>query len=301
MNENKLRPVAALLFAATMWGIVWYPYRLLEKAGMAGEVSTLVTYVVALLATSLLYPRAWREVSRAPGVLFMVALSAGWCNLAYVLGILHGEVVRVLLLFYLAPLWTVPLARLVLGENIARMGYAVVLLAFSGAVVMLWNPALGLPVPATMAEWLGLSAGFTFAFANVMVRKAENCGVVIKTLSVFLGVVLVSFIAVLLDRDRLLSQTSNLLNSAPLVILIAAMLVTMSLAVQYGLSHVPATRAIVIMLFELVVAAVAAYFLADEVMGVQEWIGGAMIIAASLFSGQLEPRDRPLEHVPAPG
>jgi len=37
-----------------------------------------------------------------------------------------------------------------------------------------------------------------------------------------------------------------------------------------------------------VVAAVAAYFLSDERMGVQEWIGAVMIITASLFSGHME-------------
>jgi drug/metabolite transporter (DMT)-like permease len=58
----------------------------------------------------------------------------------------------------------------------------------------------------------------------------------------------------------------------------------LSVAVQYGLTHVPANRAIVIMLFELVVAAVAAYLLTDEAMTLKEWIGGAMIVFASLFS-----------------
>ncbi len=41
------------------------------------------------------------------------------------------------------------------------------------------------------------------------------------------------------------------------------------------------------MLFELVAAAVAAYFLTDEVMALREWIGGAMIISASLFSARM--------------
>ncbi|HEY9194162.1 MAG TPA: EamA/RhaT family transporter, partial [Methyloversatilis sp.] len=35
-------------------------------------------------------------------------------------------------------------------------------------------------------------------------------------------------------------------------------------------------------------AAASSWWLADEVMGLKEWTGGAMIIAASLFSGHLE-------------
>jgi drug/metabolite transporter (DMT)-like permease len=56
---------------------------------------------------------------------------------------------------------------------------------------------------------------------------------------------------------------------------------------QYGLTHVPANQAIVIMLFELVAASIAAYFLADEVMTLREWAGGAMIVSASLFSAKI--------------
>jgi drug/metabolite transporter (DMT)-like permease len=41
------------------------------------------------------------------------------------------------------------------------------------------------------------------------------------------------------------------------------------------------------MLFELVVAAIAAYFLTDEAMTPREWIGGLMIISASLFSATM--------------
>ena len=62
----------------------------------------------------------------------------------------------------------------------------------------------------------------------------------------------------------------------------------MTYAVQYGLSHAPANQAIIIFLFELVVAAVSSYFLADEALSLHEWIGAALIIAGSLFSGHME-------------
>jgi len=58
--------------------------------------------------------------------------------------------------------------------------------------------------------------------------------------------------------------------------------------VQFGLSHAPANQAIIIFLFELVVAAVSSYFFADEALSVREWTGAALIIAGSLFSGHIE-------------
>ncbi|MFP3693698.1 EamA/RhaT family transporter, partial [Burkholderia sp. SIMBA_048] len=40
--------------------------------------------------------------------------------------------------------------------------------------LMLWSPALGLPLPANPAEWAGLAAGLSFAMSNVLVIKASR-------------------------------------------------------------------------------------------------------------------------------
>jgi drug/metabolite transporter (DMT)-like permease len=68
---------------------------------------------------------------------------------------------------------------------------------------------------------------------------------------------------------------------------IALALLLATFTVQYGLAHIPANRAVVILLFELVVAALSSRWLAGEIMDVREWIGGGMIVAATLFSIRL--------------
>jgi len=60
-----------------------------------------------------------------------------------------------------------------------------------------------------------------------------------------------------------------------------------SFAVQYGLTHTPANQAIVIFLFELVFAAIAAYLLVGEKMTTQEMLGALLIVSASLLSGKV--------------
>jgi drug/metabolite transporter (DMT)-like permease len=63
-----------------------------------------------------------------------------------------------------------------------------------------------------------------------------------------------------------------------------------SVALQFGLTHVSANYAAVIMLFELIVAAIAAHYLAGEVAHAQDWLGGAMIVAAGLYATWAESR-----------
>jgi drug/metabolite transporter (DMT)-like permease len=280
-------PTWALLLGAALWGVVWYPYRLLAGAGLDGIWATVITYGVALAIGIALFPREAARLVRMPPSAIVMGLAIGWSNLAYVLGVLDGEVMRVLLLFYLAPLWTVPLAWLLLRERLDAAGFAVMALAFSGAMAMLWKPSLGVPWPTARAEWLGLAAGFLFALGNVLIRRLATMTDAGKSIVIWAGVTLAALAHLPASRLDAATAWSAAAGQAPLVGGIGASLVAMSLALQYGLARMPANRAIVILLSELVVAAVAAYALAGEVLKPQDWIGGSLIVAASVVSGWL--------------
>ena len=277
--------VAALFAGATVWGLVWYPYRLIEAAGMSGLLATTLTYAVALVLGLALFYRQLRgvRVDRWP---VAIAIASAGCNLGYVLAVLHGEIMRVLLLFYLAPLWTVLLARLLLNERLTRAGLAVVALSLTGATIMLWHPETGLPWPRQGAEWLGLGAGFMFALSNVLIRRADHYSIALKSMAVFAGIVLIGLLGILLLEPVAVPAASGRVWA--LLLAVGVVLLVINPVVQYGLARVAAGRAIVIFLFELMVAAFASWWLADEVMDAREWLGGALIVAASLFSAKLE-------------
>lgn len=278
-------PAWALLAGAALWGVVWYPYRVLAAAGLDGLWSTLLTYGLALGVGLAIFRRQARILARPPLPAIVMGAAIGWSNLAYVLGVLQGEVMRVLLLFYLAPLWTVPLAALLLRERLDRRGALVMALAFSGAVVMLWHPELGVPWPRGQAEWLGVAAGFLFALGNVLVRKLSQLDDAEKSIVIWAGVSGAALVHLGWSPVTSGGAMAALAASWPIVVGVGLALVAMSLSLQYGLSRLPANRAIVILLSELVVAAIAAYFLTGERLRVQDWFGGGLIVLATLASG----------------
>ncbi|PWB64349.1 MAG: hypothetical protein C3F16_03840 [Betaproteobacteria bacterium] len=290
-------PVASLLVGASLWGVVWYPYRLLGAAGLDGAWASALTYGVALAVGSAIFLGHWRDVARAPWACLAMGLAIGWSNLAYVIGVLEGEVMRVLLLFYLAPLWTVPLARVLLGERLDARGALVMVVALAGAAVMLWHPETGAPWPSSRAEWLGLVAGFFFALGNVLVRALAQLRDTTKSLAIWAGVTAAALLYLPWAPTAAPAAMAAAAASWPVWVAVGFALLAMSLALQYGLSRVPANRAIVILLFELVVAAAASWWLAGETLRAQDWIGGALVVAASLVSG-LEPPRRPPKRVP---
>lgn len=287
-SKQKIAAVSSLLFGATTWGLVWYPYRLLEQLGVSGALSSLITYLIPLLAGAVFFRKAWSGLREYRGMLVAIGLTAGWTNLAYVLAILHGEVMRALLLFYLSPLWTVLLAHLLLGEKPNAYGWTVIAMAFTGAMIMLWQPSVGLPLPTNSAEWLALSAGFMFAATNVLSRRGAEIPVDLKSLGVWAGVSVLSLLALLVRPEQALAMTGLSAYGWAMLVAVGAVMFLVTVTVQYGLTHTPANQAIVIFLFELVVAALSSHFLANENMGLREWLGGALIVAATLFSGRLE-------------
>jgi drug/metabolite transporter (DMT)-like permease len=288
VKKNNMVAVSSLLAGALVWGLIWYPYRALESAGVGGALSAFLTYLFALLPALFLFRDRRSQLRKSPWLLAALALAAGICNLGYVLAMIYGEVVRVMLLFYLAPLWTLLFSRLLLGEKAGPVGYLVIALSLAGAIVMLWHPGARWAQPFTIAEWLGLAAGMAFAMMNVLSRKAVEIDEAIKAGSAWAGVTVIGLVVMVLTEHPVQALAGMDADAWLLVALVALTLFCVNLVVQFGLARIAANRAIVIMLSELVFAAASSYFLAFEQIGWRDWVGGAMLVAAALYSARLE-------------
>jgi drug/metabolite transporter (DMT)-like permease len=289
--SHPLLPVISLLFSATLWGLVWYPLRLLEINGLAGAWSALVSYGAALLACAWVFVRESRAVAENLAYLLLMGLAAGWCNVAFIMAVLDGTVVRVLLLFYLSPFWAVCLGWLLLGERLDMRSVLVFVIAVCGAMVMFWDTSLGAPLPSGTADWLAVSSGFAFALSNVFVRKLHHVTVLLKSVSSFLGVVLVAAAWIAVMRTGMPAVVPVMFGWA--VLLGLGGFLIMALTVQYGVTHMPLHRSAVILLFELVVGAVSALLLTDELVLPREWIGGGMIVLAAWVAAYIHTGEQP--------
>lgn len=283
--EHHLLPVFSLLLTASLWGIVWYPLRLLEDAGLHGLWSSLISYGAVLCMFAWIFMRDRRQLSAHLPTLVILGLGAGWCNVAFILAVLDGNVVRVLLLFYLSPFWAVVLGWFMLDERLDRQSTAVFLLAVIGALIMLWNEQIGMPWPGDTADWLAVSSGFAFALSNVYVRRLQGVNVTLKSACSWAGVVLVAAVWILLGNTGLPAAGAGAWLGA--VALGLCGFLVMTLTVQYGVTRMPVHRSAVILLFELVVGAVSSLLLTDETVLPREWFGGALIVLAAWLAARL--------------
>jgi drug/metabolite transporter (DMT)-like permease len=287
MSSNRAQsfyPSAAVFLGAILWGVVWYPMRLIEDRGLQGVWLTLTIYSVALVATFPFLFRSIPQLARSPGWLAVLMLSAGWTNIAFVEAVLGGNILRVLLLFYLSPLWATVMGRWFLGERISRTAFASLAIAMTGALVMLWNPASGVPWPASKADWFALSSGLAFALSNIATRAAQDASIAAKVFCVWSGVTAIALAMIALFGAPV-PQISLATFSGAVMLGIFGIL-AMTLLIQYGVTHLPVYRSAVITFVELVAGAISQQLLTDETVSGKEWVGGALIVIGAYLSAR---------------
>ena len=290
-------PYLALILNALVWGVSWWPLRELQGEGLHPLWSSSATYLLGALVMLCFMPKVWGEfLQHKP--LWLLALAAGTTMVGFNWGVSIGEVIRVVLLFYLMPIWAVLLARLVLKERITGKAVVRVGLAFAGAVLLLSpNGELGFPVPSNLAEWLGLMGGAAFALNNIMLRHQEKRTAQGRLFAMFVGgivapMVVATSLSLVLGDGNSFVQWPMAPGVYGLLVLsgFAVTLLVANYGLQYGASRLPANVTSVVMLSEVVFATLSAILLTDEVLTLQVGIGGAMILLAAALSA-LESND----------
>ncbi|PKY11291.1 hypothetical protein B1757_05150 [Acidithiobacillus marinus] len=269
----------ALLLGSSLWGFLWLPLRYFNQQGLHGAWLILVTYLLLAVPAGWWSWRRRYELRGHHWTMLGLLILGGWTNVAFMLALVHGEVIRILLLFYLSPVWSIFAARIFLHEAIGWRGALAALLAVGGsALVVSHGQGFSLNDLSTN-DLLSISSGFAFALSNVVLRADEALGDMHRASSVWWG-------CVLLALPFLFIQPWPMLSPAHYVYLLGfswLWIAGATLAIQYGVARMPVSVSAVIMPFEVIVGALSAWWLAGENPGLLELLGGILILAAALL------------------
>lgn len=167
---NAALPALVLLFNAFIWGTSWLPFRALSEHGSHPLWSTVFVYVCGVALFLVWRPRVLGELARHPK-LAALALAAGLTNICFNWAVTVGDVMRVVLLFYLMPAWSILLAWALLGERPTAGALLRLALALAGVTLVLKKPGMAWPWPESQADWLAIAGGFSFALTGVLLRR----------------------------------------------------------------------------------------------------------------------------------
>lgn len=274
-------PVFVLLGASVLWGLTWLPLKGINAMGIDGIGLVFLAYgILALVLSPLLIKQfpLWKEHKK---MMFLIALFGGGANLAFTYALINGEVIRVMVLFYLLPVWGVAGGRIFLKEEIDGWRYLGVFLAISGAFFILGGFEV-LDASPSWIDLIALASGLFFAMNNLLFRAAQAIPVSSKIGSMFFGCFTLATLFLFAGVEQFPSAITE--NAWWMLVLYSILwLLVANIGSQWSVTHMEAGRSSIIIILELITAVISATLIAGETMSSLEYFGGALIMTAAFI------------------
>ena len=297
MNQPgvEIRAKLACAYAGLVWGLFWLPLRALEEAGIEGPWAILIFYlsplivVLPVLAWRLPQLRAGGADLQLKGILVAIGM------VPYSLSLLYTDVVRAILLFYLTPIWSALLARLVLGEAITPVRWVSMGLGFLGLMVILRNDS-GLPLPANAGDWLAFAAGVLWATAAVALRRGRSHDALELTGMNFAwsAAMAMLFLYLFGKSGAQAPAAATIVATLPWIVpTLLVVLLTGTYATMWATPKLNPAVVGLLFMTEISVGAITAALWADEHFGLRELAGVVLITGAAILESVWELWFRP--------
>ena len=279
----ETRAKLACLFSGCVWGVFWIPLRALEEAGIHGLWGTVVFFAIpALVFLPLLLARRRKIAAGGADLQITAFLSAASLTL-YAIAIMYTDVVRAMLLFYLTPLWSAILARIILGEPITPVRILAMAIAVVG-LLTIFGLGATFPAPRNIGDWMGFASGLMWAMAAVRLRGDTRNHSLDITGSYFLWSALIALTAAILAAPGGAPSASQYAPMLPwLLPMLLLLVVPGAYAAVWGPKFLNPGLVGILFMTEISVGAVTAALWANEPFGAREIIGIMLIAGAGLL------------------
>ena len=287
--------VLALALNALVWGLSWWPLRQLDADGLHPLWTTACVFTLATVVLSFISPSGWLHFKQHPQLWWLMAAS-GLTNVGFNWAVTTGDVVRVVLLFYLMPTWSLLLAWWLLDERPTRGALMRLGLALLGVVLVLKTPESPWPLPQDLPDVLALFAGFCFALTNIWLLRLQHTPESSRMVAMFGGGALMAVacavlatVAGVIPAAQLFAvpfESAGVSSLAPWVLGLSVAFLASNFTLQYGAARLSAHTTAMVMMSEVVFASVSSVALGASALTWRVGLGGGMIVLAALLASQ---------------
>lgn len=262
------------LAAAAVWGLWWVPIRGLEAQGLEGAKGGVAMSVGAAIACLVLIAYRGKRASIHPRALAGAAL-AGLAVASYSASLNHTDVVRAVLLFYLAPAWSKLIEWQFLKMPWRWTSTVALLAAFTGAFLIFDGD-----VSVSKIRWgdlLALTSGITWAIGAALIFTAGKSDSVFLTLATIAFSALMGMGVVYFDGPATMSVVSAwpvvMGLGAGVIYMLPVMLVTLWSAQRLA----PATLSF-LLTAEILTGVISGALILSEPFGWMQVAGACLIV-----------------------
>ena len=290
--------LSILLFITTaFWGIYWLPLRYIENAGISGVWAVVCVYTVPLMFLLPLFVVRRKTLRNNAGTTLLIGAAIGGGLAFYAIAFLYTTILRTTLLFYMTPVWSTLLSMIILKENISPRRWIAILVGLAGVTLIIFssNPtASGQGI--NRGDVFALLSGVSWGFGTVLIKKSQHIEATDIVLSQYLCATVISLIVLTStvgSPDFHIPTLSQLKAAMPYITGFYVLIILPGLYITTRISQIISPgRVGILMMSEVLVAAISAPLIAGEVISLTEWGAGLLIVTATLievFSPEVNP------------
>ncbi len=287
-QRSAALPVAMAFVAAAIWGLWWLPIRYLEGLGLNGALAGVAMNAGALLAGGL-----WMALARMPLRLsraaLLGALLVGIAVSTYSAALVLTDVVRAVLLFYLAPAWAKIIEWRILGLPWRWTSTLALVCALTGAVLFLGGD-LG-AMRLSLGDMLALGSGVVWACGATLVFTHGGQALPLTVVTAAAAVAVGLIMAFAIEGSGALLGWSKI----PLGAGLGAVYVLPMLAVTlWSAGKLPPATLTFLLTAEILTGVLSGVLLLGEPFGPLQ-MGGAVLIVFGALAEVLPTLARPMQ------
>jgi len=284
-GTQELWATFAVAFVGITWGCWWIFLRLIEARGISPGWTLATVYGAAGLILLPLFAWRWRHWRALVWSVIAVGVAYGLPLAFWSHAVIHGNVVRVTLLFYLTPVWGTLVAVTAFRERLTPLRLLAVIFGLMGAAAVL-GLEQEFPVPRTTQEWMALLAGALFALAAAASRRWPDVSGYDSSFVMFLCSAALGVVFAALFGAETMPAATAVFSALPVVAFLGIVFAIPSQFVLcWAAARLDPGRVSTLIMFDVLATTVSARLLTDEPFGWHEVIGCLAILAAGITSG----------------
>ena len=173
MSIFKKYPNLTVVIACLFWGTYWIPLRLIDS----NNESSVWPIALSFLIISIILCKNFKEIINSlflkKNYYFLLGCFFAALGIAlYSESLLRGEIAKVVVLFYLCPIWGTIFSKILLKKNFTLNRYLSIILGIFGLEIIIGFEK-GIFLPSSIVEWIAILAGISWALGTTFFHLAK--------------------------------------------------------------------------------------------------------------------------------
>ena len=282
----KKHPNLTVVIACLFWGTYWIPLRFINDSQNGSVWPIAISFILlALILVNGIIKSIKKSLFKKNYFFLLGSFFAALGIGLYSESLLRGEIAKVVVLFYLAPIWGTIFARYILNESFGINRIFSIILGLIGLEIIV-GIEKGIFFPSSLVEWIAIFAGLSWSLGTTLFHLAKTTTSAEKTAVTGLMVGILFLFFCLIPGGRTLELPLPVINLDLnkiyfWIILFSILWLLPSILLTYlSVEILDPGRINILLAFEVVVGFISAAFLTSELIGFRELLGGLFIISA---------------------